>query len=453
MARERAIANQLSRLLDLTTQSLYVIDDRRRLVYCNAACAAWLGVSVEQIVGQRCDYHAGDSGDPLADLAARLCPPPDVYGGQAKSAEVSCRDGEGQLSRRHADFFPLPGEEGEVVGILALLRTVHDPDEGERQNELLADEATRLHQRLQALLGERRTAYRMERLVGESWAIRRVRQQVELAVQTPVHVQICGPAGSGREHLARTIHGRDPLSPMLPLVCPLLDAELLQATVVAFLHRSLDTEPAHAATLLLLDADQLNSEAQAEMLAFYRIPTFTLRTIATTRTPLLKLAAEGSFHAELAYRLSTLVIELPPLAARREDIPLLCQQLLEIENARGGKQLSGFAPAVLDRLCALPWRGNIDELAQVVRELWEQSDGPRVTDVELSRHGKHVTSAMTHPAPEVERIDLDEFLVDVERELLQRALRQTKGNKAEAARLLGISRARVIRRVEQLGLE
>jgi DNA-binding NtrC family response regulator len=202
-----------------------------------------------------------------------------------------------------------------------------------------------------------------------------------------------------------------------------------------------------------LDVDQLNSEAQTELLAFFRVPTFGLRTIVTTRRPLVQLAEEGEFLRELAYRLSTMMIELPALQDRREDLPLLCQRFLEDFNARGEKQLSGFTADVLDHLCSLPWSGDVGELEQIVRQSCEQADGPLVTEADLSRRVKLVTSAMKHPVPVTETIKLDEFLVDTETELLRRALLSAKGNKAEAARLLGISRARVIRRASQLGLE
>ena len=115
--------------------------------------------------------------------------------------------------------------------------------------------------------------------------------------------------------------------------------------------------------------------------------------------------------------------------------------------------MGGFTPDALDHLCSLPWSGDVGELEEVVRESCQQADGTLVTEADLSRRVKLVTSAMKHPTPTTETIKLDEFLIDTETELLRRALRSAKGNKAEAARLLGISRARVTRRASQLGLE
>jgi len=455
MARERAIANQLIKLFKAAAGPIFAVDDRREIIYCNAACATTVGVAVEELVGQRCDYHGGETGNRLTDIAAMLCPPPECFAGEARTATVQFRAADESLDQRTGQFLPLTDEEGEVIGVLAFLFADGLAGAGEASG-VVASQTESPHQQLQRIARELRVPFQMGRLVGKSLPIHRVRDQIQIAIRSQSHVQIVGPRGSGREHVARSIHcANDPTAagPLMPLSCPLLDGELLQATVVAFLQRAKDRDPIHPATLLLLDADQLNAEAQAEMLAFFRVPTFNLRVIATTRTPLLALASEETFLAELASRLSGFIIQLPRLAERREDIPLLCQQFLEDYNARGGKQLSGFDPAALDQLCALPWDGNVEELAEVVAEICEQCDGPRVTEADLSRRVRLIKSAMEFPRGEVEQIKLDEFLVEVERELLQRAMKQAKGNKAHAARLLGISRPRLLRRISQLGIE
>ncbi|MBC8353237.1 MAG: sigma 54-interacting transcriptional regulator [Planctomycetes bacterium] len=456
MARERAIANQLAKLIGASNQPIYAVDDRRRIVFCNTSCADWLGATVEELVGQRCDYDSADSGERIADLAARLCPPPEAFDGQPRTSRIQLLGGIDGPTHRSAECISLSGQDGDGVGVLVVVNGAVD-DSGVAGKHLTGTEsAAHLHLRLQQLVCELRMPYCLERLVGESLPIQLVREQLRVAIEIPTNVQITGPTGSGREHIARTIHGgQQPelAGPLMPLKCNLLDGELLQATVVAFLHRATVADPAHPATLLLLDADQLNAEAQAELFAFFSVPTFSLRTIATARRPLVQLAEEGEFLRQLAYRLSTTTIELPALSERREDLPLLCQKFLEDFNAQGEKQLSGFAADVIDCLCSLPWSGDVAELEEVVRESCEQADGPVVTEADVARRVKLLTSASKHPNPEAETIMLDEFLVDIERELLERALRSAKGNKAEAARMLGISRARVIRRASQLGLE
>ncbi len=286
--------------------------------------------------------------------------------------------------------------------------------------------------------------------------MRRVREQVHLAVTGGGRVVIVGPPGSGREHVARTIHSGpapDAAGLLLPLSCGTLDAELLRTTILAFLRRCAATAPALRPTLLLLDIDELSEESQAELLAFFRIPTFRARTLVTSRRSLLELADASLFSRELALALSTLVIELPGLAERRQDIPLLAQQLIEEFNARGGRQFQGLSPDALDAIAPLPWTGNVLELADVLHEACRTAAGPWITADDLPQRVRLVGMAVAHPPRETETIVLDEFLAEIERELIQRALRQARGNKAQAARLLGLPRARLLRKLTQFGLE
>ena len=178
-----------------------------------------------------------------------------------------------------------------------------------------------------------------------------------------------------------------------------------------------------------------------------------LRLIAAAEQPLGELARRGRYREDLAGVLSTITIELPPLAERREDLPLLAQVFLEEANAGSGKQLVGFSPEALDRLDAYAWPGNIDELAQMVAERCRQAAGPEVQPDDLPERLRWVAEAATRPQRKEETIVLDEFLGRIERELIRRALARAKGNKARAARLLGLTRPRLYRRMVQLGLE
>ena len=105
--------------------------------------------------------------------------------------------------------------------------------------------------------------------------------------------------------------------------------------------------------------------------------------MATAAEPLAELARRGKFRDDLAAALSTIVIELPPLAQRRDDLPLLAQLFLEELNAAGPRQIGGFTPAALDRLDAYAWPGNLDELAEVVAEAHRRAAGPEIDVADL----------------------------------------------------------------------
>jgi DNA-binding NtrC family response regulator len=268
-------------------------------------------------------------------------------------------------------------------------------------------------------------------------------------------VLIVGPLGSGRQHVAKTIHYSRPaavLGPLVPIDCNLLDAEEMQATLTSLLRRQAESASEKPSVALLLDVDRLREGAQQELAGFLELPKIELRTIATARTSLQRLAARRRFHRGLAYGLSTLTIALPSLAARADDIPLLAQFFLEEFNADGNRQLAGFAPQALDELAAYPWPHNVAELADLVRQACERAGGREVQAADLPERIRLASGAVAHAPRDEQPIDLDQFLAGVEKELTERALKLARNNKTRAAELLGVNRARLLRRLVQLGL-
>ena len=132
------------------------------------------------------------------------------------------------------------------------------------------------------------------------------------------------------------------------------------------------------------------------------------------------------------------MIELPPLAEHPQDIPLLAQWFLEAGNVAGEKQLAGFTAEAVEQLLAYPWPGNVDELAQFVRQACAAATGPRVPAAALPEQIRLTADAAASPPREEESLVLDDFLAEIEKELLQLALPRAKGNKTQAARLLGL---------------
>lgn len=454
MPRSRSFRTQLVQLLDSASVPVYFLDERRRIVFCNTACAAWVGAPVDQIVGLRCDYHSKPEADRSQAIAAGLCPPPEAFAGRTTGLVAAATESGGSR-RRMAEFVPLGRDVVQCVGLIAVLddkdQTAETTPAPERQ-----DEPALLHELVRAYREQARRHYQIDRLVGESQPIKRVRDQVAAAVASGARVVLVGPKGTGREYVARTIHfghQQATAASLIPLDCTLLDSELLQSTVSAYVRRWAELQPEQPAALLLLEVDQLAPDAQRDLVGFLDIHECPLRTIATAGQSLLQLAEQDRFRRDLAFALSTLVIELPGLTQRSEDVPVLAQLLLEDLNAVGKRQLGGFSPAAMDRLVAYPWPGNLDELVSTVAAVHQQADGPLVEPEDLPERLALAAEALEHPPHEPETISLDSFLQDIERELIARALRQSKGNKAQAARWLGISRARLLRRATQVGAD
>ncbi len=459
MATQRITTTELGKLLNSTDQPIYVLDDEFVVVFLNRACRRWLQGSAEGLLGVRCRYHTNPATSGWEATAARLCPPPGVLLGKEVTATVSAAGDDGSIKRRTARFLPLGIDAEDTIGTLAVLA-------GEDLAEDVESDATadvektpdELHNRMERFRSDAAGRYRADQLVGESPAIELARKQVELAAMSDVSALIVGPPGSGRMHTASAIHyGGDSrlTGGLIPLACLLLGEELIYSTVKALASGGSSGEPRgglQRGSLLLSEADRIPPQVQADLAATISAKSFPLRLLATAETSLVELAKSGKYSEKLAQVLSTLTIELPPLSARRQDIPALAQMFLEEANTQGMRQLGGFLPEALDRLDAHPWQGNIDELAEVVAEAHGVAEGSLVELDDLPRRIHMAAEATAHPPRVEEKIVLDEFLARVESELIARAMTTAKGNKAQAARLLGMTRPRLYRRLMQLGM-
>lgn len=467
MAMARGMVAELAKLLATVSAPIYLLDERRKLVYCNAACSDWLETPAEELLGKACVYASSDEAiaDPIATRVAGLCPPPEVFAGSRAVAFICSSRSDGRLLRRRVEFIPFADETEGAACILAIAEptdlsgdgagSLSTSDAAESAGDgTPPDESQLLHQQLQQAHHELRRLRQMDRLLGNSPAMVRVRAQVQLASAGMAAVLVVGPPGSGRHHVARAVHysrHEGEAGSFVPLSCALLGSDLLRSTLSALLVRDA-ADRRSAGTLLLGDVHELPLEVQSELVGNLKNAS-ALRIVSTSIAPLDELAAAGRFRADLACALSTVVIHLPPLAERREDVPILSQALLEEFNARGEKQLRGFSPEALDLLAAYPWPGNIDELAAIVRSSHANAEGPQVSSADLPQVVHLAAAAGRISRRKPQPIDLEKFLGEIERELIARAMRLAKGNKTKAARLLNLTRPRLYRRMVQLGLE
>jgi DNA-binding NtrC family response regulator len=373
-------------------------------------------------------------------------------------AVVASTAGGGSLRRRAARFIPIGGAPDDTVGLIALVDThdLEEPEPGVPSRSPAEAEDVWLHEQIRIFQHQAAARGRLDRLVGESPAIRRVRAQVALAAESEANVLIVGPAGSGRQLVAEAIHygeRAESSGSLIPLACSVLGADLIRSTVAALASREPSAGEGGRGTLLLNVADQLPMEVQAEMARALSARLFPLRSIATASESLVEMARGGQYRDDLASLLSTVVIELPPLRERRGDLAMLAQLFLEEVNSRSDKQVAGFSSEALDRLDGYSWPGNLDELARLVAEAHDRAETPQITAGELPDRIRLAADAGARPSLPEETIELDELLGRIERELIRRAMSRAKGNKARAARLLGMTRPRLYRRLVQLGLE
>jgi DNA-binding NtrC family response regulator len=473
MEQTSAINTALTKLLDASSRPIYAVDAGRQIVYCNAALAAWLGLEPQRIVGRRVEYHSemGEIGRPGRDAAAPLadlCPPPRALAGEACSGAVGCVGRDGRLVHRRAQFLPLEvaapsGTNGassaaaKPCGVMAFLAN-HDmrPDElsAELGDEPSGDE---LHRTIRRFRRARAAENAVETLLGESSAMRRVRSQIDAAAASGASVLIRGPRGSGRAHIGRAIHygSAEPLGTLTPVDCATMSEESLRWSLESLRGRAPGKE---TATVLLMNVDRLPVAVQSQLLAELAKPQAGVRFVATMAVctkgeqPLDFSSPTPSLNPQLAAALSTITIDLPPLAERLEDLPMLAQFFLEAANRDAAKQVGSLRPEALDLLALYSWPAELDELRSVVAAAHAACMTHEIAPADLPAVIHHAAKAAALPRRFVEKIVLEDLLADIEREIVNRAMKQSGGNKSAAADLLGMTRPRLYRRLVQLGL-
>jgi DNA-binding NtrC family response regulator/pSer/pThr/pTyr-binding forkhead associated (FHA) protein len=299
-------------------------------------------------------------------------------------------------------------------------------------------------------------------VVGESAAMKRVLEQMRLALTPGVHVLLRGEPGVGKEMIARSLHlsGAHRNGPFVVVVASgarpqLLEAELFGAEVPgkeAPVRREGKLLLADGGTLYLDGVEQLPLDVQARLVRFLRsgevepaggieaVPV-SVRLIVGARAPLEDGVARDEFRVDLAYRLSKCAIDVPALRERREDLPLLIQASINRFCHETGKRLAGVTLKTMAALLAYNYPGNLAELDNVVRQLVSLTASGRPADIaqlpERFRHGSQRAGIHVDATSD---LDLARLVGTAEQSAIREALRRTQGNKSQAARLLGLSR-------------
>jgi DNA-binding NtrC family response regulator len=372
---------------------------------------------------------------------------------------------DGRQVERGAKFMPIGFGAEDLLAVVAVVEE-HDvsPDPASESVDTMGGEkavdvgAGALHEEIRRFRREAAARYGADQLIGRGPAMQLARRQVELAIAGGGSVLLFGPEGSGRRHVATSIHygsadGSSAPGTLLPLDCSVLGADLLETVLSAMVREKFADAHGGPGSLLFHRIDELSSDLQVELAGLLTRRPSTWRLMATAADSLVELARRGKFRLDLAAALSTITIELPALAQRRDDLPLLAQLFLEEQNAGGSRQIGGFTPAALDVLDGYGWPGNLDELASVVAEAYLRAKDRTIDAADLPERLRLAGQAAAHPRRVEETIVLEAYLQRVERELIRRAIARAKGNKAKAARLLGTTRPRLYRRMEQLGIE
>jgi DNA-binding NtrC family response regulator len=339
--------------------------------------------------------------------------------------------------------------------ILLTIERVLKVDALKRENARLRAELGRLHG-----FGD---------LIGDSPAMRAVYRMIATVSANRSTVLVSGESGTGKELVARTIHERGPLAagPFVAINCAglsetLLDSQLFGHRRGAFTGAVSDHDgvfrAAEGGTLFLDEVAEIPLSLQAKFLRAVEQREVTpignslpvpvdVRLIAATNRDLETEVRGGRFRTDLYYRLDVVHIDLPPLRVRPDDVPLLVEHFLERFSRLYQVAPKRIAAEALERLRTYAWPGNVRELQNAIERAFALSVADTITLDDLPPAVRGRVPADGGPSEE-EVTTLEES----ERRLFAAALRKSGGNKNEAARLLGIDRQRLYRKIEKYGL-
>jgi len=310
-------------------------------------------------------------------------------------------------------------------------------------------------------------------VIGDHPAMRQVLESVDQIADTDATVLIRGETGTGKEVIARLIHGASgrrsgPFVAVNVAAIPesLAEAELFGHVRGAFTGadraRTGRMVAAHGGTLFLDEIGEMPRSLQAKLLRALQDREVTpvgggspipvdVRVVAATHRDLDAMIEDGRFREDLFYRLDVVSIEIPPLRARREDIPALAEHFRREVNAREGRSVPGFALDVMQRLSRYDWPGNVRELENFVERAVVIARTRMVVAKDLPSHmSTHVLDLerASRDLP-VGGVDLRLLLSEIEERLIAEALGRTGGNRNRAAELLKLNRTTLVEKLRR----
>ena len=309
-------------------------------------------------------------------------------------------------------------------------------------------------------------------IIGKSKAMRALFNMIAMVAPTEATVLVTGESGTGKELVAKAIHAGSPRAagPLVAVNCAALSETLLESELFghekgAFTGAERRREgrflAANKGSIFLDEIGEIAQPIQAKLLRVIQEREIQrvggdkpvgvdVRILAATNRDLKKEVEAGRFREDLYYRLNVVTVTVPPLRERAEDIPLLAQFFLSRFAEKNRKRIKGFTPSAMDHLIHCPWPGNVRELENAVERAVILSVGEYVSERELPLcdpvgGGSASPAAATDAAAGLAGRPLE----DVEREVILATLDSCDGNKSEAARVLGITRATLHKKLKK----
>jgi len=330
-------------------------------------------------------------------------------------------------------------------------------------------EREKLKRGVEALSQEIGERYRL--IAGKSAKMNQAIDFAKKASASKSTVLLLGESGTGKELFARAIHNwsERKAEPFVAINCVALSKELLESELFghekgaftgALQLKKGKMELAHGGTVFLDEVGDITPELQTKLLRFLQEREFErvggtkmihvdVRIIGATNRDLDKAIREGAFREDLYHRLNVVPITLPPLRERKEDLPALAHHFMQRFSLETKKKFTEITEEAQEKLLAYDWPGNVRELANVIERAVVLGHGPKITPHDLPSRIIGTEAAKTP----LDSLSYHEAMEATRRELIVRALAQAQGNRAAAAKALGLHRTHLMKLIKSLGID
>ena len=441
-------------IVDTLHDGLMVLDPSGNILAVNPAAEKLTGYSADELIGTNCrtlnctgcDVYGRGSGKDWCKLFVK---------GEVKAKKCLISDKARRAIHVVKNASVLKDEEGNILGAVETFTDI--------------SEIVRQQQEIAALRKSCHLEEGHHGLLGESQPMQYLFELIENVSQTDAPVLIHGQSGTGKELVARAIHEESPRhkKPFIKVNCAALNENLLESELFGHekgAYTGADRtrigrfEAAHEGTIFLDEIGDIPLSTQVKLLRVLEekeiervgdhksIPV-DVRIISATNKNLEAMIDEGLFREDLFFRINVFPLNCPSLAERSEDIPLIVQNFIDHNRTRGGKEILGLTPEAMEALLTYSWPGNVRELRNAVEYAFVLCSGDWIGKEHLPPK-----IAMGNKRATVNHTTGSKSWEDERNHLIQ-TLRRVGGNQSEAARLLGVSRVTIWKRIKKYGID
>jgi transcriptional regulator with PAS, ATPase and Fis domain len=392
-----------------------------------------------------CQIYARGSGEDWCSLYSRQ---------RVRAKRCTITDKRGRALNIMKNASVLKDDNGQVVGAIETLTDI---------SEIVRQEQEIISLRQSCHLDED-----FHGIIGHSPPMQILFELIDNVARSDAPVMIHGPSGTGKELAARAVHEAGPRrgKPFVKVNCAALNANLLESELFGHVKGAYTGaermrigrfEAADEGTIFLDEIGDIPLATQVKLLRVleekeiervgdHKPIRIDVRIISATNKHLEDLIAQGAFREDLFFRINVFPLNMPPLSARSDDLPLLVQHFITLNNARGTKQIDGLTPAAMDMLLAYPWPGNVRELRNAVEYAFVLCPGGWIEPA-------HLPPRLVAPRNTAARPVLSGGRADGRRDKLLAALRACGGNQSQAAQQLKVSRVTIWKWIKKYGID